>query len=133
VLYLLDTNTASFVIKGTVPRVRQRLIRTPMRQLAISTVTQAELVFGVARRPEATRLKLVVEEFLRRVEVLAWDSSAATAYAGLRAALKREGKPMGNLDLMIAAHALAKDAVLVSNDRVFRTVKGLEVQDWSRD
>jgi tRNA(fMet)-specific endonuclease VapC len=132
VLYLLDTNTASFAIKGTVPRVRQRLIRTPMRQLAVSVITQAELLFGVARRPEATRLKLVVEEFLKRVEVLAWDSSAATAYAEVRAALEHAGKPMGNLDLMIAAHALATGAVLVSNDRVFRAVKGLQVQDWSR-
>lgn len=131
-LYLLDTNMASFVIKGSVPRVRQRLIRLPMRDVAISAVTEAELLFGVARRPEATRLKSIVEEFLRRVDVLAWDSPAARAYADLRAVLERTGTPMGNLDLMIAAHALAADAVLVSNDRVFRTVKGLNVEDWSK-
>ena len=131
-LYLLDTNTASFAIKGTVPRVRQHLIRTPMRQLAVSAVTQAELLFGVERRPQATRLKQVVEEFLKRVEVLAWDSPAAAAYAALRADLERAGRPIGNMDLMIAAHALATGAVLVSNDRVFRRVRGLRVEDWSK-
>lgn len=131
-LYLLDTNTASFVIKGNIPRVRQRLARVPMEEVAISTVTEAELLFGIARRPEATRLKLVVREFLVRVKVLPWDSQAAGAYADLRAALERQGSPMGNLDLMIAAHALALGARLISSDRVFRNVKGLKVEDWSK-
>ena len=66
------------------------------------------------------------------MEVLAWDSPAAREYARLRAALEADGEPMGNLDLMIAAQALAIRAILVSNDRVFRRVKGLKVEDWSR-
>ena len=131
-LYLLDTNTASFVIKANVPRVRQRLSRLPMHQAAISAVTEGELRFGIARRPEATQLKTIVEQFLAVTEILPWDSGAAKAYSYLRAALERSGTPMGNLDLMIAAHAISVGAVLVSNDQVFRTIKHLRVEDWSK-
>lgn len=127
---LLDTNTASYIIKGNLPRVRERLLRVPMAEVGISAVTEAELRFGVARRPEANRLKNAVEEFLLRVEILPWDSEAAMRYSEIRAALESEGQPMGNLDLMIAAQALAAGAVLVSSDRVFSRVKGLRVEDW---
>lgn len=130
--YLLDTNTASFVIKGNIPRVRERLLKVPMAQLAISAVTEAELLFGAARKPEAVRLKVAVEEFLLRVEALHWDSNAARHYAEIRATLERHGKPMGNLDMMIAAHALAVEAVLVTNDRSFRRLGKLKLEDWTK-
>jgi tRNA(fMet)-specific endonuclease VapC len=132
VRYLLDTNTVSYIIKGTFPHVRERLLKVPISAVGISVVTEAEMRFGVARLPQATKLAIVVEEFLLRVEVLPWDSPAARQYARLRAALEEQGEPMGNLDLMIAAEALAVDAILVSNDRVFRRVKGLKVEDWTR-
>lgn len=129
--YLLDTNTASYVIKGNIPQVRQRLLKVPMAAVAISVVTEAELRFGVIRKPEATRLKIAVEEFLLRVNVLPWDSDAAKHYAHVRSALERSGEPMGNLDIMIAAHALSTQSVLVTNDRVFRRVKQLKIEDWT--
>jgi tRNA(fMet)-specific endonuclease VapC len=133
VCYLLDTNTVSYVIKGNVPHVRERLLKVPMREVGISVITEAELRFGVARLPQAAKLGMVVEEFLRSVEVLAWDSGAAQHYARLRAALEESGEPMGNLDdLMIAAQALASATILVTNDRVFRRVKGLKNEDWSK-
>lgn len=132
VRYLLDTNTASYVIKGNFPRVRERLLKVPMAEVGISVVTEAELRFGVARRPEATTLKTVVEEFMLRVEILPWNSEAAQHYAHIRAVLEKEGEPMGNLDMMIAAQAVAADAVLVTHDRVFRRVKGLKIEDWSK-
>jgi tRNA(fMet)-specific endonuclease VapC len=132
VRYILDTNTVSYVIKGNFPHVRERLLRVPVSDVGISVITEAELRFGVARLPQATKLGMVVEEFLRRLEVLVWDSAAARAYADLRARLEERGEPMGNLDLMIAAQALAVRAILVSNDRVFARVKGLRVEDWSR-
>ncbi|HLX84148.1 MAG TPA: type II toxin-antitoxin system VapC family toxin [Terriglobales bacterium] len=132
VRYLLDTNTASYVIKGNFPRVRERLLKIPMSEVGISVVTEAELRFGVARLPEATTLKSVVEEFLLRVEVLPWNSEAAQQYARIRAILEKDGSPMGNLDLMIAAQAVAGEVVLVTHDHVFRRVKGLKVEDWNR-
>ena len=132
VRYLLDTNTASYVIKGSFPRVRARLLKVPMADVGISVVTEAELRFGVERRPEATTLKRVVEEFLLRVEALAWNSEAARHYARIRASLEEDGEPMRNLDLMIAAHAVAVEVVLVTHDHVFRRVRGLRVEDWSK-
>lgn len=132
VRYLLDTNTASYVINGNFPRVRERLLKVPMAEVGVSVVTEAELRFGVAKRPEAAALKTVVEEFLLRVEVLPWDSEAAQHYALIRAALEKAGSPMGNLDLMIAAQAVAAGVVLVTHDHVFRRVKGLRVEDWSK-
>jgi tRNA(fMet)-specific endonuclease VapC len=131
VRYLLDTNIASYVIKGNLPRVRERLVRVPMAEVGISAVTEAELRFGVARRPDS-RLEIAVEEFLLRVEILPWNAAAAKSYAGLRSALERAGNPMGNLDMMIAAQALAAPAVLVTHDRAFHRVKHLKIEDWTK-
>ena len=131
VRYLLDTNTASCIIKGNVPRVRERLLNVPMAEVGISAVTEAELRFGVAKRPEAAKLKTVVEEFLLRVETLPWGSEAAQQHADIRTAMERDGTPMGNLDMMIAAQALAAEAVLVTHDRVFARLKALKIEDWT--
>ena len=130
--YLLDTNTASYILKGNIPQVRERLAKVPVTQVGISVVTEAELRFGVVRRPEARGLKIAVEQFLLRVEILPWDSRAARSYANLRAALERAGLPMGNLDMMIAAQALATNAALVTNDHAFGRVKRLKIEDWTK-
>ena len=130
--YLLDTNTASYIIKGNVPRVRERLLKVPMSHVLISAVTEAELLFEVARKREAVRLKTAIDEFLLRVDSRPWDTSAATRYADLRAALEIGGIPMGNMDMMIAAHALAIEAVLVTNDRSFRRLTHLKIEDWTK-
>jgi tRNA(fMet)-specific endonuclease VapC len=132
VRYLLDTNMASYVIKGNIPRVRERLLKVPMSEVGVSVITEAELRFGVARKPGASRLEAAVEEFLLRVEILPWESAAAKSYAALRSVLERSGDPMGNLDMMIAAQALAAQAVLVTHDRVFHRVKQLRLEDWTK-
>jgi tRNA(fMet)-specific endonuclease VapC len=79
-----------------------------------------------------TRLRTVVNEFLLMVTVLPWDSDAARQYGQLRATLERKGQPMGSLDMMIGAHALASALILVTNDRAFGRVKELKVQDWTK-
>ncbi len=129
--YMLDTNTASYIIKGNIPRVRERLLKVPMSGLLISAVTEAELLYGAARKSDSVRLKTSVDEFLLRVDSLPWDSNAARRYAELRAALEISGTPMGNLDMMIAAHALAAEAILVTSDRSFRRLKHLKIEDWT--
>ena len=130
--YLLDTNIASCIIKGNSPAVDRRLVKVAMADLAISAVTEGELRFGAARLPHATRLHNLIEDFFLRVAILPWDSNAAQQYGQLRATLEREGQPMGNLDVMIGAHALALDVVLVTNDRAFGRVKRLKVEDWTK-
>jgi len=130
--YLLDTNIASFVIKGSFPGIRRRLARHPMAEIAISAVTEGELRYGVARLPEAARLQSMVDEFLLRVTILPWDSDAARQYGQLRAILERRGMVMGSLDMMIGAHALASGLTLVTNDGAFERISGLKLQDWTR-
>jgi len=132
VRYLLDTNIASYVIKGSHATVWRRLARVPPSQIGISAVTEAELHYGLAPRPDASRLEKLVREFLLRVEVLPWNSEAARCYGRVRAALEVEGKPMGNLDLMIASQALAAEAVLVSNNRAFSRIPDLRLENWTK-
>ena len=120
------------LLDATMASVRERLGKVAMSEVGISVVTEAELRFGVAKKPQATNLGVAVAEFLLRVEILAWDSEAAKSYAKIRAELERSGEPMGNLDMMIAAHALATQAVLVTHDRVFHRVKQLKLEDWTK-
>lgn len=128
---MLDTNMVSYALKGTYPAVRAHMARRPPAALCISAVTQSELLYGVAKNPAATRVKGVVDEFLRWVEVLDWSANVAAVHGALRAALERRGVGLGAFDLMIAAHALALDAVLVSNDRAFAQVPGLKLDNWA--
>lgn len=129
--YMLDTNIASMVIKGTYQKLNHHLLSVSMEDVVISTITQAELLFGIANKPEAVRLKSLVHEFLIRLDILPWDSAAAETYAELHADCARHGTALGNLDMLIAAHALSVEAVLVSNDKAFYKVKPpLTCVDW---
>jgi len=92
-LYLLDTNTVSYVIKGNTPRVWARLAKIPVPQVAMSVGTEAELRFGIVRRTESQDLRIAVHEFLLRVTILPWDSQAAIEYAELRAASNVQVRP----------------------------------------
>ena len=131
--YMLDTNTASYIIKGNPPMARERLREVPMAKICISAITQAELLLGVARKPDALRLRETVREFLLRLEILPWNGDAAEAYAQLRAECERNGTPPGSMDMFIAAHAVAAGAVLVTNDNAFYHVKHLlSLEDWTR-
>jgi len=132
-LYLLDTNIASYIIKGKPAVVREHLQNVPMASVCISSITEAELLWGVAKKPEAKRLALTVQEFILRVDVLPWDSKAAETYARLRTACENEGKPLGNMDMLIAAHSLAANAVLVTSDQAFYQIKHLlTLLDWTK-
>ena len=128
--YMLDTNMASYVVRGASVPLAARLMAVPMAQLCVSSVTQGEMLYGLARKPGAIGLRTAVREFLMRVDVLPWDSAAAMHYGVLRAALEASGTPLGNLDTLIAAHALAVDAVMVTNDHAFSRVPGLVVENW---
>ena len=110
--------------------MHERLAAVPMARVCVSVITEAELRFGLARRPGATRLASDVEDFLLRVDILPWNSAAAESYGRLRATLEAVGRPLAALDTLIAAHALAEDAILVTHDGAFARVPGLNVEDW---
>jgi tRNA(fMet)-specific endonuclease VapC len=132
-LYMLDTNTANYIIKGEPVVVREHLRQVPMASVCISSITQAELLRGVAKKPEAKHLPIAVKEFLIRVDIMPWDSDAAEAYARLRTSCEREGTPLGTMDMLIAAHSVAVGAILVTNDQAFYRIKhDLSLEDWTR-
>lgn len=114
-LHLLDTDTASFVIKGRSPEIKQKLAAIPPDRVCVSAVTRAELMYGLKPLPPAHRLHIGVRRFLKIVRELAWDADAADAYAEIRHRLTTTGQPIGEMDMMIAAHALSLGAVLVTN------------------
>lgn len=130
--YMLDTNTVSHFLKKH-PAVSRRVVAAPITSLCISAITQGELLFGLAKRPDATALQAAVREFLRRVDVLPWDAGTSEVYGPARAATQREGRVLAPMDLLIGAHALSIDAVLVTNDRAFAQLSGLTVEDWTEE
>lgn len=115
-LHMLDTDTASYLIKGKSPTVEGKLAALAPSMVCISVMTRAELQYGLQRLPADHRLHLVVRQFLKIVRILPWDAEAADWYAAIRHQLVGTGQPIGELDMMIAAHALSAGAVLVTNN-----------------
>lgn len=131
-MYMLDTNIASAAVRGDMA-LDERLDRLSPAQWCISAITRAELRYGLALKPAAVRLASVVEAFLQSAVVVPWEAAAADAHGALRAELKRSGTPIGAYDEMIAAHALALGAVLVTdNVKHFERVPGLRWENWLR-
>ena len=128
--YLLDTNIVSHLVRGHANVIRY-VTGMPMSALFISAITEGEIMFGLAKRPDAKKLQQAVAELLKRVDVVPWDRAAAGCYGNLRASLEQAGKSLGSLDMLIAAHALSIEAVLVTNDHAFGMVPGLIVVDWT--
>lgn len=127
---MLDTNTVSQLLKAQ-PAVARRVVAAPMAALWISVITECELLFGLAKRPDAKRLHIAVRQFLLRVDVLQCDTPIAARYGLLRAEMEKKGKTLAPLDLLIAAHALGVGAVLVTSDEAFKQVPGLKLEDWT--
>ena len=128
---MLDTGTASYIIKKHSPEVAERLARIPPASVCVSAVTRAELQYGLKRLPAGHRLHVGVSRFLRNVNVLAWDSNAADHYADIRHQLVTTGQPIGEMDMMIAAHSLAVGALLVTNNtRHFGRLPSLALVNW---
>ena len=131
-MILLDTDACSLIVRGGSKRLDAKVRAIPPREVCISAVTRAEMLYGLARKPEATRLVELVQALLSRVRSLAWSNEAAAHYAHIRAYLESKGEPIGNMDQMIAAHARSAALPLVtSNAKHFRRVPGLEVLDWA--
>jgi tRNA(fMet)-specific endonuclease VapC len=129
-MYLLDTNICVYVIRKRPESVFRRLSNIGKRGVAISVVTAFELEVG-ALRAQGTHYSEAVRLFIAELPVLSLDDSARTAYGQLRTALERRGEVIGAYDMLIAAHALAVDATLVTNnEKEFKRVKGLKIENW---
>jgi tRNA(fMet)-specific endonuclease VapC len=113
---MLDTDTASYLIRGRYAGIEAQLAALSPADVCISAVTRAELLYGLKRVAPGHLLHASVREFLRIVRALAWDTGAADQYADIRHQLVSSGQPIGEMDMMIAAHALSVSAVLVTNN-----------------
>jgi len=127
---MLDTNAVSDLLKGH-PQMMQRVSAVPMHQVCISSITGGELLFGLARKPQARKLHALVNEFLRHVNILSWNDAVMHYYGPMRARLQRQGITLGALDMLIAAHAEASQSILITRDAAFANVPGLSIQDWA--
>lgn len=134
-LYLLDTNTVIYILKGRSPAARTRLAGLSDGEMAcISAVTEGELRYGVAKAVDGSRLQRSLDWFLDRMKVLAWGRDAAASYGVLRARQEQMGRSLAPLDTQIAAHALAVGALVVTNDKAFGQVDSLlGVESWATD
>ena len=132
--HMLDTDISSYIIKGGYGPVEQHLAETSPSDICISSVTRAELVYGLKKLSRGHWLHQGVQRFLRQTTLLAWDAEAADSFAEIKHQLLSDGTPIGDMDMLIAAHAIAADAVLVTNnDRHFKRIKmPLMMKNWMK-
>lgn len=129
--YMLDTNICIFVMAGRGAALAERF-EAESERLCISSVTLAELSYGVEKSAARERNRRALDGFVARLEVLGFDDGAARVYGALRARLERDGRVIGPYDMMIAAHAVSRGLTVVTNNRrEFDRVEGLAVEDWS--
>ncbi len=130
--YMLDTNICIYIIRGKPPQLLQKLTAYPVSDIAVSSITIAELQFGVERSSQPQQNQLALNQFLIPLNILDFDYEAASSYGSIRADLETRGLQIGSLDTLIAAHAFSRNLVIVTNNvREFSRVPGLTVEDWS--
>lgn len=128
---MLDTNTCIALIKRKPIHALQKFSEYQVGDIGISTITLAELRYGVSKSQHQAKNQAALDAFTFPLEIAAFDEQATVAYGELRASLEKKGTPIGPLDTMIAAHALSLDVVLVTNNtREFNRVPELKVVDW---
>ena len=128
--YMLDTNMCIYAQKN-IPQVIEKMKNNFQYGVAISSITLAELEFGVQASANVEKNTIALYKFLSIVEILDFDSSAATEDGKIRADLKKKGTPIGNMDMLIAAHAKSENLIVVThNTREFERVEGLQLEDW---
>jgi tRNA(fMet)-specific endonuclease VapC len=130
-LYMLDTNVVSHIMQGRDATLLQRLAAVSVGSVVISSVTLAELEYGLHRRGQPVRLRNALAQFLMRVDVLPWDEQVARRYGELCAKLEAQGTNFSDMDMMIAAHAATVAATLVSRDKAFEQIpEHLQLEVW---
>lgn len=130
--YMLDTNICIYAIKHKPEQVFIRLLEHDPSEICISSVTYAELVYGVEKSMAVDRNRLALTLLLANIEIMNFDSLAAESYGKVRADLERKGTPIGPLDMMIAGHAKALGyAIVTNNTKEFERVEGVIVENWT--
>ncbi len=130
--YTLDANIASYYLRRSSSALEERMnegLKT--RSIAISSIARAELRFGRTGMQHDDRRRSLIDSFLLRLPSIEFNAEAADRYGQLKHSLKIQGKPIGDMDTLIAAHAIAENLILVThNTRHFENVQGLKLEDW---
>ena len=130
--YMLDTNICIYVMKNKPERVLKRFEKEINRGICISSITLAELEYGMKHSSNPTKNERALLKFLLPLRILPFESSAASAYGEIRAYLQKQGTPIGSLDMLIAGHARSKELILVTNNvREFARVPELKWENWA--
>jgi tRNA(fMet)-specific endonuclease VapC len=131
--YLLDTNICIYIIKKQPAVVLQRVQSRQPGEIAISTITLAELEYGVARSRYPDRNRVALLEFVLSFTILDFDQKASAEYGHVRSSLESKGRPIGPMDLLLAAQARSHNLILVTNnEKEFRRIEGLRVENWAK-
>jgi tRNA(fMet)-specific endonuclease VapC len=130
--FMLDTNICIYLIKQKPPKVLKYFRAYSVGEIGISSITVAELRFGVAKSQHIQKNGEALDAFVLPLEIVAFDEKAAKVYGDIRAVLEKAGNPIGSMDMLIGAHALSLGITLVTNNvREFKKIKNLKVVDWS--
>jgi len=129
---MLDTNICIYLIKEQPPSVLDRFTAHPLGDIGVSVITLAELEYGIAKSSRPARNRAALEQFVSPLEVASFDRDATAAYGRVRTLLEKKGRPIGSMDLLIAAHAISLDVQLIThNVKEFGIVPGLRIEDWA--
>ncbi|MDJ0658344.1 MAG: type II toxin-antitoxin system VapC family toxin [Crocosphaera sp.] len=130
-MYMLDTNICIYIIKKRPPTVLTRFQNIPAEDLYISVITLAELQYGVDKSNAKSKNQEILDDFISRLQILSWEETAAQYYSKIRNYLEAKGTPIGNMDMLIAAHCQSENYILVTNNiREFERIPALKVENW---
>jgi len=130
--YMLDTNICIYLIKRKLPKVLKYFQSLVPGDIGVSSITLAELRYGVAKSQHNEINQQALDEFILPLEIADFDEKAAESYGNVRASLAKEGKPVGAMDMLIGAHALSLGVTLITNNtREFKQIRHLKIADWS--
>ena len=129
--FMLDTNICIYIIKQKPPNVIERFYQTEISEISISSITLSELLYGVSKSSKPEQNQIALTQFIAPLDILSYDDEAAQYYGELRVHLEKQGRPIGSLDMLIAAHALSAKCVLVTNnEKEFTRVPKLKIENW---
>ena len=130
--YLIDTNICIYIMNKHPAEVIKKFKQFVLGDIGISTITASELQYGVSKSIHRKENQKRLEQFMAPFEILAYDEMAAKEYGDIRFHLEKEGQPIGPLDVLIAAHAISRNLILVTNnDKEFKRIKNLQVENWT--
>ncbi len=131
--YLIDTNICIYMMNKRPAEIIRKFKQFELGEIGISIITVSELQYGVAKSTYRKKNEVRLEEFLAPFEILTYDQTAARVYGDIRFQLEKRGQPIGPLDLLIAAHAISQDLVLITNnDKEFKRIKKLKIENWTK-